>query len=285
MYYADLTETSIDELHGTFLDIYGDYKIKLNVTRDQFKSFLIRCCYSPEMSLGGFEGNRLIGFQIVGEKRTEGRLLCYNAAAGIVPEHRSRFKLAYNHTKCLLSKMNKRQVHLFVYEILVENKSALKIMLKFGANIRRQLITRRKETRTITGNYHHQNGYQFHEEDDLSFLSNFEYNDDMSSWQNSIYAINRMLEDFSVITIRKDKRIVGFGTIHKMGGDIPQFYVEEKHRRKGIGSMLLSTLAGNTRSKYVSFLNADVNNSLLSNFLKHFQFQTSARSYEMVNYF
>lgn len=285
MHFVDLTKTSIDELHSAFLDVYGDYNIKLQVSRDQFVSFLNRSCYSPEISLGAFEGERLVGFQLIGEKRKNGRLICYNAAAGIVPEHRARSRLAYNHTKCLFSMMKKRQVKLFIYEILVDNKSALRIMHKFGAKIHRKIYNCRKEAETIISKSNHQKGYLFKKEDDLSFLSNFEYSDDMSSWQNSIYAIKRIFKEFSVITIRKGNTISGFGIIHKFGGDIPQFYIVEEHRGKGIASVLLSTLANNTLSKYVSFLNVDENNILLNDFLNKFQFQTLTRSYEMVNYF
>lgn len=285
MHFSDLTESSIDVLHSAFLDVYGDYKIKLNVSRDQFVSFLDRSCYSPEISLGAFEGNHLVGFQLIGEKIKNGQMNCYNAAAGIIPEYRARSRLAYNHTKCLLSKLRKRRVNIYVYEILVDNKNAIKIMHKFGAKIRRQIFNCRKDVKTIINNSISHKGYFLKKEDNLSFLSNFEYSDEMSSWQNSIYAIKRIFQEFSVITIRKDNKKCGFGIIHKLGGDIPQFYIDEEHRGKGIGSVLLSTLANSTLSKYVYFQNVDEKNKLLCRFLNKLQFQTLTRSYEMVNYF
>jgi GNAT superfamily N-acetyltransferase len=104
----------------------------------------------------------------------------------------------------------------------------------------------------------------------------------MSSWQNALYVIERLLNHFFIVSINKDRTIVGFGIIHKTGGDVPKFFIREEYRRKGLGSLLLSELARQTSSEYISFLNVDQDDLALNEFLKKMTFIEYTTSLELI---
>jgi ribosomal protein S18 acetylase RimI-like enzyme len=282
MHFSNLVEIPRQELHNVFLKIYRDYRTNLKITYEQFIAFLDRALFTPELSIGAFIESRLVGFQLIGAKQTPNGLACYNASAGIIPEYRTTFKLAYSGLDNLFEWLKAYQVRHYSCEILEDNRPAIKLMLKYGASVNRKIITYRTTKMNVARNVGENKRFSFIARPDLSFLSGLRYSDDASSWQNSLYVIERLVNHFFIVSINKDRTIAGFGIIHKTGGDVPKFFIHEEYRRQGLGSLLLSELARQTSSEYISFLNVDRDNLALNEFLKKMTFTEYTTSLELI---
>ncbi len=66
--------------------------------------------------------------------------------------------------------------------------------------------------------------------------------DGYPSWQNSIEAVERVANDRVVICAYVDETMRGYGVGFKPAASLMQLAVAPAHRRKGIGSMILSAL-------------------------------------------
>ena len=62
------------------------------------------------------------------------------------------------------------------------------------------------------------------------------------SWQNSIDAVERVANDRVVVCAYVDETCVGYGVAFKPWVSLMQLAVAPAHRRKGIGSRILSAL-------------------------------------------
>ena len=83
-----LGKVPIEDLHATFLEAFSDYLVKIDVPLWKFETMARRRGMVPEMSLGAFAGDRLVGFIFNGVRQWEGRLTAYDTGTGVVPKFR-----------------------------------------------------------------------------------------------------------------------------------------------------------------------------------------------------
>ena len=60
--YKTLDNTSIEIIHKAFIDAFSDYQVKIEMPIWKFEQMLRRRGYVPEMSIGAFVNETLIGF-------------------------------------------------------------------------------------------------------------------------------------------------------------------------------------------------------------------------------
>jgi len=282
MDFYNLVEIPQEEIYNTFLETFGDYKVNVKISLEQFLTLQKRSSYSPEFSLGCFENGKLVGFQMNGVRTIHSKLTCYGIAAGYIPGYRNKYKLSYRFLNYNFSTLKKLGIQNYLCEIMRDNLPAVKIVKKLGGVINRNILTYRKKINEIRIDDNDSHDFEFHTENDLSFLSLCAPIQDEASWQNSFDAINAILEDFFITTIRKDGNIIGYGVINKLQGDIPQFVIQEEFRDRGLGNLLLSKLINNTDSEYIGAFNVDENDAYLNKFFTGAGFEIYSKSYELI---
>ena len=103
------------------------------------------------------------------------------------------------------------------------------------------------------------------------------------SWQNSIDAVERVANDRVVVCAYVDEKCVGYGVAFKPWASLMQLAVAPAHRRKGIGSRILSALQREvslTKSLKVNNIDEELKGTLA--FYEANGFKMVLEQYEMV---
>lgn len=286
MIFCNLTQIPQNQIYNTFLKVFCDYKVSVQISYNQFLSLQKRSRYSPEFSYGCLdEDNSLVGLAINGVGNINSKPTCYGCALGFIPEYRNKNKLAFNFVDFYLSTIQRLGFKIYLGEVMRDNTPTLKMMQKFGFVINKKYLNYRKLIDEMDTKNDDFDDFCFETVNQFPvgpFYKPLEYK---ASWQNSLSSIHAILTDFIIITVKKDGNIIGYGAINKKQGDIPQFVLHKDFRGKGLDSKLLSKLMNHTASQYVGFLNVDENNPWLNSFLVEEEFEIYSKEFELIKYF
>jgi len=128
-----------DKLHRAFLEAFADYAMDASGTTEERLLLRMRKnAVDYPLSPGLYDGDRLVGFTLIGVDRWRERLTAYDAATGIVPEFRKR-GWAQRMFDRALPALTGKGVKRFVLEVLRGNDTAIKAYRKSGFEIVREL--------------------------------------------------------------------------------------------------------------------------------------------------
>lgn len=271
-----LENTSIRSIHKTFIDAFSDYQIKMNMPLDKFNQMLIRRGYVSEISVGAFRDDKLIGFVLNGIRIFEGKMTVYDLGTGVLKEYRRQgiINNLFSNTKKLIKNKKAEQ---YLLEVIKTNDSALELYKNNNFQIRRELECFKMNKIDIKLDIK----YETKHLDNLDFKKVIDFWDFIPSWQNSIDSINSTAISFFNSVVEIDNKIVGYGIIDKLSGNIAQIAVDKKFRRKGIGTSIMADLANNTESSTITLLNIDKQAKSILNFLEALGLNNYISQYEM----
>ena len=275
--YKTLDNTSIEIIHKAFIDAFSDYQVKIEMPIWKFEQMLQRRGYVPEMSIGAFVNETLIGFVLNGCRILNGKLAVYDLGTGVVRQYR-RQGVIDNILADIKDLIKEKNVKEYVLEVIKSNESAVNLYKKQNFEIQRELecfqINKSQYNFIINHKVEHTNKI------DLNQLLRFcDFN---PSWQNSIDSVNAISDSFLYSIVRFDYTIVGYGIIDKKTGDIPQIAVDRNFRCRGIATSLISDLIKNTESQNISILNIDGQMKSMQDFLIKLGFKNFVTQYEMI---
>ena len=101
------------------------------------------------------------------------------------------------------------------------------------------------------------------------------------SWQNSIAAIQRKIEHFTILGIYNENALVGYGLIEIHTGDIPQLAISKSHRRMGLATKLLSTLVEHCTTDLIKIINTAADYVPFKEFAGRIKLEPGFGQYEM----
>lgn len=87
MKLQNLCNTGIDIVHKAFLDAFSEYEVKIDMPIEKLNEMLLTRDYDPSLSIGCFDGDRLIGFVLTGYRSINNKKCCYDVATGVVQEY------------------------------------------------------------------------------------------------------------------------------------------------------------------------------------------------------
>ena len=131
--YLSLTGLSISYLKDTFNEAFSDYTIPMNLSEEQIREHLISNDYDPKLSIGAFDGEKMVGFVFVGHR--DNRL--YDVGTAVIKEYR-RQGIAKTMIKAIISKMNRDDV--FILECISSNERGMKLYESLGFKRNRHFI-------------------------------------------------------------------------------------------------------------------------------------------------
>ncbi len=275
--YRTLEKTDLHALHTAFLAAFSDYQVKMDFPFASFERMMRRRGLTPELSVGAFEGDRLIGFSLTALRSRNGIPTAYDIATGIVPEYRRQgiTDEIFLREKALL---NKQHVAQYLLEVIRENSPAVQLYQKQGFKIQREFSCFRIDRDRLTPRARH----LAEQADGIDFTQGETFWDFEPSWQNSIASVSAVPEAFVCDVVRLNGEIVGYGMIERETGDIPQLAVNPKFRRIGIGTSLLAGLAKHTEMEEIRVLNVETLQEGVLHFLTVLGFERYVSQQEML---
>ncbi|GAA0741550.1 GNAT family N-acetyltransferase [Clostridium oceanicum] len=278
--YKTLENTNIESLHQTFLSAFSDYEVKINLPLWKFQNMLKRRGYVPNLSIGAFEDEKLVGFVLNGFRNWNNKETLYDLGTGVIREYRKQ-----GVTSSMLLAMKKlvkyKKANQYLLEVIKSNTAAVKLYKKQGFEIIRDFscfeIDKNK--------YKKEENYQvkhINKIDETIWKKLEKFHDFKPSWQNSIDSIKATEDSFIYSIVYLEDSIAGYGVIDKKTGDIPQIAVSKDHRHKGIGRSIVTDLIKNTESHKINISNVDNSSKSMKEFLLKLGFENIVEQYEMI---
>ena len=106
--------------------------------------------------------------------------------------------------------------------------------------------------------------------------------DFIPSWQNSFDAIERNLADFQIVGAFQNDRLVGYGIIDPVWGDISQIAVDKEYRRQGVGTCILKELTDRNQYSQLQLINTETTCESITSFFEKSGITKRGMQFEMI---
>lgn len=219
-----LEGVSFETMTAAFNDAFSDYDIPANYTVEYLTNLVTRRGYRPDLAVGAFDGQRLVGFVFNCLDGDE----AYNSGTGVAISHRRRGigrQLMQRSIETLPAKR-------YILEVIDTNHRAETLYRRLGF-----VETRRLQSWRFVSEEAGKSGSQF---DRLTGLTSWlpDSWDQQPSWQNSLASLRRAREPREILG---DDR--AYIVVFASNGDVPLLAVQRDQRRKGIARSLLASAA------------------------------------------
>lgn len=273
MQYLTLDSCTIPQIVDVFNASFADYIVKVNMTRDALLEKMRSENVRLDLSVGCLVDDELVGFILHGYDILEGTPTVYNAATGVVPEHRGK-RITQAMYQFIGPTLKEQHIAACTLEVIASNEKAIKAYNRLGYRIRRTLSCY-KGRPTL-----HDHDYTINTIDHTHFISPTVFWDTLPSWGHDTRSINRALDAHKIITITDESIVLGYA-IYTLTGRVKQLAVQRQLRRRGIGSALLKHIANDCSGIELSIFNVDETCTTANAFLKHADIDFLLNQYEM----
>lgn len=275
-----LEQLSPAALYDAWEDAFRDYERTWSY--DELRQLLQRRGYDPSLSFGAFDEGRLVSFILNCPGTYYGKQTAYDAGTGTIKSHRGR-GLVGKIFKASLPILKHAGMQQYLLEVLQHNTTAVSIYKSAGFGINRsfnyyvqsmdELLLSEK---ALAERYRLQDA-DLDQIQEMIRMWDFE-----PSWQNSFDSIGRSLPDFIIKGVFEGDILIGYGITEPSSGDITQLAVAGEHRRKGIGTALLTELVKYNQHQAIKVINIDIKDAGSDAFLKNNGITVRGRQYEML---
>lgn len=280
MRYATLEGVEQERLRLAFLAAFADYQLPPELTSEQFARMLRRTGCRPEVSVGAFDGDELIGFIHNGLRTWQGQLTAYDQGTAVLPSFRKQgvTTALFAALEPILRAAGVRQ---YLLEVLQSNEPAYSLYLKKGFRVTREFdccTLAKAELAPDDGRWAVQTVPDVTALDWAACAALWAFS---PSWQNSPDSVLATAECHAAATVVVEGALAGYGVIDRASGAVSELAVGPAHRRAGMGRALLLALARETAAEKLGFINVQSKSSG-SAFLQALGFTTYVRQYEMM---
>lgn len=281
--YKNLSGVSFEKIHQLFLNAFADYAVDVSyMTPDILNKRAIKNAYKPELSVGVYDSDCLVGFTLVGMDNHFGYLSAFDIMTGLVKEYRGK-GIASRMFDFIKPELKAEEVESFYLEVLQENKPAIKAYQKTGFTITRSFDCYQLELSKLNMTEIVRVPIKFYELDRNSIHKFESISDWVPSWENSFNSINRIPDDLVILEAEYSINKVGLIVYYPTLNWIMALLVDPKYRHMGVGSALLNELKNllNGHADMIKFLNIQSDDDDLTTFLKQSGFEYLIGQYEM----
>lgn len=226
-------------LYAVFMEAFSDYAVPVSWARAEFEAANLRRGFDPSLSLGAYDGERLVGFILSGQGRWKGEVAAYDMGTGVVPAARGS-GLAGRLAEELKRLLRERGIPRYVLEVLRSNEPAIKTYRRAGFSVTRLFECPGGEFQEP--GIASPEGLEIRELRDFPRAEAVSFRDWEPSWQNSDAAIARSVEPPLLLGALEEERLRGY-LVAGTNGTIWQLAVHPDSRRQGIGTALLRDLS------------------------------------------
>lgn len=249
----------------------------------QFKKMIKARDVDKNVSIGAFDGEKLVGIMLVGSRVCGEEQTAYDICIGVIKEYRNQKITSemFEYTKKVLKKMG---IHKYILEVIKSNDAAVHLYKKQGFKVIRELNCFYCEKDKMYLESKDERVYNIDIINNVEDKTNKEFEefwDFNPSWQNSTHSINVMKKDLTFISAKINNKIVGYGVVDKLSGDIMQLAVDKNYRRQNIGHSILMYIFNIIESKGIYVINVDSTCDSMKRFLNSVNLQDYVDQYEM----
>ncbi|WP_316820367.1 GNAT family N-acetyltransferase [Pedobacter gandavensis] len=255
---------------------FSDYIVPFQLTLEKLQFKILTEDVKLNLSVGVFDGDRMVGVMLHGLRDTAEGLVAYNAATGVIPDYRGRglVRKMYDH---LLPELKKLKVKKMLLEVITENYVAIKAYEKMGYTVVRKLDCYTGKIQVGENNavasLKEIDGFRWSEF--ISFWSM------APSWQNDLQSLENSKEHCCIIGAYHDDLLVGYAIFNPTSRKVNQLAVAAAYRSKGIGSQLLSYINELAGQQEVYVFNVAHDQASTMSFLKKLGLRSGIAQYEM----
>lgn len=269
-----LEGVSLEELRTTFNEAFQQYFVPVHLTQEQLEQKLLVEGFAPELSVGAFANDRLIGFIMHGKGRWKQKKTVYNCGTGVIELYR-RQRLSQRMYEHLLPILKERGYQLGLLEVIQKNTKAMSSYRAVGFEIVRALDSFQGRIQPAQADP----AVKELQNPDWELLSSFW--SWTPSWQHAPAALERAASSYKIWALENKGELAAYAMINPLTNRIPSFAVAPQWRRQGLGSRLFNTLQDLYQEKPLTVINVEEQAVETKAFLQHLGFSTYVRQYEM----
>lgn len=253
--FRTLRDDDFDRVLQAFGESFADYVVPFALNADQLREINARRGVRLDLSVGAFDGDRLVGFTLNGFDGAT----AYDSGTGVVPSHR-RTGLAKGMLAFIEPHLRAAGARSYLLEVIKTNVRALELYKALGFTITRSFTCWKFEG---AGNG---TGVDIRPTDpDWRALAAFR--DVAPSWQNNDASMIRARHPHIVLGAFDGEVLAGYAIVFPRTHELAQLALRRSHRRRGIGSALLAA-AMNEADGSLRVLNVDASDRGIEAFLQ-----------------
>lgn len=270
-----LKEQDIPDLLNVINGAFADYIVPYQLNTEQLQFKMASENILLEWSVGVFEAEKPVAFIMHGVRIADGKTVVYNAGTGVLPEYRGQGLVGkmYDYIQPFFEE---NKVNQLVLEVLESNQSAIRAYEKNGFAIRRKLLCFGGELKSAS----HSNTATIKPLEDLLWEDFRSFWDISPSWQSAIPSM--YIAKPNALGAFIDAELVGYVLFNPANKRIYQIAVSPKHRRKSIGTQLLTAVQLQMSCEEVKLNNMDEEAENLKLFLEKQGLRNHINQFEML---
>lgn len=245
-----LRDESLATIHGAFVDAFSQYEVKMDLSLGQLAEMLVTRSHSPELSVGAYEGDRLVAFTLVGARHHQGRRLAYDVATGVVPGAQGQ-GMAGRLLDEVVARLALRGYQSLTLEVLENNVPARAVYLKAGFQIHRRLQCFQRDCSGASE-------APSLPPVDLSGVDEALFCSFAPSWQNTLASWAQNPGAHGVVTVA-DRRggLGGYAIVHRANATVLQVGAAPGEDRRGVVEALLDRVSLQVAGPRLRYLNVE----------------------------
>jgi ribosomal protein S18 acetylase RimI-like enzyme len=268
--FRTLTDGDFDAVVACFNEAFSDYAVRFSMTAPQLREIVARRAVVFYLSVGVFDGGRLVGFTLNG---FDGET-AYDSGTGVVPSHR-RQGLARGMMTFILPRLRDAGARRYLLEVIETNTRAVALYESLGFTTTRPLTCWKRETGNVVS------GIAIRPiEPDWDLFASFL--DVAPAWQNSEASLRRARDPRIILGAFDGDQLAGYAIVFPLTHDLAQLAVRRTHRRRGLGAALLDRAAVEAEGM-VRILNVDARDAGIGAFLQASRAEQFIRQREMAH--
>jgi len=284
LHYAHLSRWHYPQIFNTFVEAFADYAVSMSyMTRESLLGRWVKNAVDFKASVGAFDGERLVGFTMLGIDDWMGRPAAFDAGTGIVKGYRG-FGVAPEMFALAVEGLRARGIPMLLMEVIQTNRSAVRTYRKLGFKVTREFdCLRRPRDRAPARGGRTGNGVAV-EAVGRDLLPVFEgFADWRPSWETGFRAIARVPDQVRLYGARSGAAWVGFAAYHPALNWLMNVSVRPSHRRHGIATALLQRVVGDLAPEVdaLKLINVDRSDLGMLSWAGAMGFESYARQFEM----
>lgn len=280
MEIKSLNNICFDELFEAFEQAFADYEVQLN--KAELFAMLKRRGFEPKASFGAFDGNKTVSFTCNGTGNFYGTPTAYDTGTGTLKEYQGKglATQVFNYSIPYLKALGIKE---YLLEVLQHNTGALSVYQKLGFEVTREFYYFKLKnnqinpsSRTLDFPYTLK-PIKIDEHNSIPRFWDFK-----PSWQNSMEAIERSIEDFICLGVFSEGNLIGYGVFEPTSGDVTQIAVDKQYRRRGVGSLLFQKMLESNKHSSLKIINTDIECHSITAFLQSKNIEPAGKQFEMI---
>lgn len=255
-----LQHCSIDQILAAFNESFSDYKVPLQLTRDQLLNKMNSERVDLAWSVGAFRDDKLVGFILHGFDTISNKKILYNAGTGVIPAARGG-GLSGRMYDFLMPSLRANQIDSVILEVITENDPAIRSYGKSGFRTGRRLICYKGGIKATKNEDVVMEEMKYCDWEKLRSFWDF-----TPTWQNSVNTIEKLGSVCKRYGAYINGQLAGYLVFNPVSKRVHQFGVDPTYRRQKIASTMFNHIGepGNG----ISLINVEKNSTASNRFLE-----------------